>query len=255
MSTLQRIQWLIQEVHSGRNAFVTFSFNENTGKEKITFKLDHHYHDISVYRPCVLGALWAAQAAIQSSVSTDKGHTSKTSGYTVVEFWLQQPGHNKEEAKAETRADTVVVPEKTADGEDLADSNTSETLVEDSLRGLPSSTSPLDTIPEVAEPIEDLEKHITLGVPEAITSDIIKIMDLISEAINANPNLVQSHAESLLEHAAILKGEIAVEFTGTVAHVTPLLTEHCQKVMRSRDALLTKLTEALETLDSIKSKQ
>ena len=121
MSTLQRINWLIQEISSGRNAFVTFSFNKKTRKEKITFKLDRYYHDTAVYRPCVLGALWAAHAAVQSSISTDKGHTSKSSGCTVVEFWLQQPGNDADNAKNDAGASTMHVSEKTLDSHGIAD--------------------------------------------------------------------------------------------------------------------------------------
>ena len=91
MTTADRLSWLIAEVHRGRNAFVSFSFNPSNGKEKVKFTLTSSYTKNQVYRPCLLAALFGMRGAIDSSVSTDKGHTSKSSGDTVVEFWLKQP--------------------------------------------------------------------------------------------------------------------------------------------------------------------
>ena len=133
MSTLQRIHWLVSEIHSGRNALVTFSYNAQTGREKITFKLDHSYCNSGVYRPCIFGALCAAQAAIQSSISTDKGHTSKSTGCTIVEFWLQQPGFNADKGNAKVPADPTEVDLHTADSQqiDMQEGSRSDAIYEE----------------------------------------------------------------------------------------------------------------------------
>lgn len=92
MSSTQRLQWLVQEIHLGRNTYVSFSFNELTQREKVKFVLESSYSCSGIYRPCVMGALLSAQAAIESSISTDKGHTSSDKR-TIVEFWFKQfPG-------------------------------------------------------------------------------------------------------------------------------------------------------------------
>ena len=89
MSTLQRLQWLASQILAGRSAFVTFSFNALTRREKVKFTLDSSFDVSGSPRPCVMGALLAVQHACLSSVSTDKGHSS-SDGRTVVEFWVQQ---------------------------------------------------------------------------------------------------------------------------------------------------------------------
>ena len=89
MSTLQRLQWLASQILAGRSAFVTFSFNALTRREKVKFTLDSSFDVSGSPRPCVMGALLAVQHACMSSVSTDKGHSS-SDGRTVVEFWVQQ---------------------------------------------------------------------------------------------------------------------------------------------------------------------
>ena len=93
MSTVQRLQWLIQEIHNGRNCFVAFSYNGVTRREKIKFTLEASCIHKGIYRPCLMGALMSAQCAVNSSISTDKGH-KHSAGHTVVEFWLQQPFHS-----------------------------------------------------------------------------------------------------------------------------------------------------------------
>ena len=76
----------------GRNAFVSFSFNDALQREKVKFTLDGAYSSAQVYRPCMINALLGITGAMQSSITTDKGHTS-SNGRTVIEFWLQQlPG-------------------------------------------------------------------------------------------------------------------------------------------------------------------
>ncbi len=89
--SLNRLQWLISEVHKGRSVFVTFSHNQVTQREKVKFVLDDAYSTATVYRPCVMAALSAVRVAVSSSIVTDKGHKSKSDNRTVMEFWIQQP--------------------------------------------------------------------------------------------------------------------------------------------------------------------
>ena len=89
MASSRRLQWLITELHQGRSAHVSFSYNAVTKREKVKFILDDAYNMHGVYRPCLQGALLSAQHAFHSSITTDKGHTS-SKGCTIVEFWCQQ---------------------------------------------------------------------------------------------------------------------------------------------------------------------
>lgn len=90
MSAYDRLYWLTAEIHRGRSAFVTFSFNGKSNKEKVKFVLDDSCASHGVFRPAVMAALSAVQASLEFSVVTDKGHRSKTSGLTTIEFWIQQ---------------------------------------------------------------------------------------------------------------------------------------------------------------------
>ena len=90
MSTSHRLHWLIAEIHKGRDAMVTFSYNTSNHREKIKFILTDAYASTGVYRPCVMSALMSLQAAIVAGISTDRGHKS-SDGRTIVEFWIQQP--------------------------------------------------------------------------------------------------------------------------------------------------------------------
>ena len=77
MSATERLGWLVNELWLGRFAFVPFSFNTSTRREKVKFTLSKSYDNSGVYRPCVLAALSAVQCAFERSIVTDKGHTSK----------------------------------------------------------------------------------------------------------------------------------------------------------------------------------
>ena len=85
-----RLQWLINGIHTGRSAFVSFSYNPLVQREKVKFVLKDSSQDIQAYRPCLLAALSAVKYASESSITNDKGHRS-SNGKTIVEFWLQQP--------------------------------------------------------------------------------------------------------------------------------------------------------------------
>ena len=67
-----------------------FSHNASINREKIKFTLRTGYGQTNVYRPVLLSALNAVQMAMESGVVTDKGHSSKASGDSVIEFFIQQ---------------------------------------------------------------------------------------------------------------------------------------------------------------------
>ena len=90
MSSIERLHWLANEIHMGRSAFVSFSFNAGNGREKIKFTLANTYDFHGIYRPCVMAALSAVQCAFDYSIVTDKGHRSKSTGQTIIEFWVKQ---------------------------------------------------------------------------------------------------------------------------------------------------------------------
>merc|ERR1712216_1046881 len=90
MSSLRRLDWLISEVSSGRSASVHFSIYPVTQREKIKFILHHGYDQREAYRPVLLSSLNSIKIAMGDSIVTDKGHTSKSSGDSVIEFFIRQ---------------------------------------------------------------------------------------------------------------------------------------------------------------------
>ena len=54
------------------------------------FTLDTHYSDKVTYRPVLLSALNMISVAMADSIVTDKGHASKSTGHTIIEFWIGQ---------------------------------------------------------------------------------------------------------------------------------------------------------------------
>ena len=91
-TSANRLEWLIGEIQRGRAAHVSFSYNQETRREKVTFVLESNYHHQAGHRPCILGELDAVRCACDSSITTDKGH-SASNGKTTVEFWLKQLSH------------------------------------------------------------------------------------------------------------------------------------------------------------------
>ena len=83
-----------------------FSFHASSRTEKVRFILEDGYSCISVYRPSVMNALMGLQAAMDYGVVTDKGHRSKSSGKSTVEFWIKQPSHYSD-TKCDNEPDTI----------------------------------------------------------------------------------------------------------------------------------------------------
>mmetsp|Transcript_8026 Transcript_8026/g.10461 ORF Transcript_8026/g.10461 Transcript_8026/m.10461 type:complete len:268 (-) Transcript_8026:28-831(-) len=94
----ERLRWLTEEIAAGRNAFVSFSFNDTAKKEKIKFTLQSGYIQHGTFRPALLGALASLQVAVDQGIATDKGHFSHSTSASVVEFWLKQPGVSSDPA-------------------------------------------------------------------------------------------------------------------------------------------------------------
>ena len=90
MSSSDRLRWIALEIHNGRAAFVSFSYNQTSNSEKVKFTLLSGYSNDSTCRPCVMAALSAVQVAMACSIVCDKEHKSKSTGQTVVDFWIKQ---------------------------------------------------------------------------------------------------------------------------------------------------------------------
>ena len=120
MPSICRLQWLTSQIHMGRSAHVSFSFNASTGVEKIKFTLDSAFTSRGVFRPVLFGALLAAQHALDTSITTDKGHKS-SAGCTVVEFWCKQPPLERIDAATEIVMNEImeVTPMPPSDGASL----------------------------------------------------------------------------------------------------------------------------------------
>ena len=91
MVSRSRLDWIIKHIHSGRSAVASFSFNHDTGKEKVKFILEDKLFASAPYRPSLFGAINAVAIAMHDSVVTDKGHKS-SNGRTIIEFWIAAPG-------------------------------------------------------------------------------------------------------------------------------------------------------------------
>ena len=103
----ERLLWLAGEIHKGRSAFVSFSYNSQLRREKIKFTLGDYDLDAAVHRPCIFAALSTIQLALSSSTIVDKGHKSHRSSRSVVEFWIQQPDTTHEAVPPKGRRQRV----------------------------------------------------------------------------------------------------------------------------------------------------
>mmetsp|Transcript_107716 Transcript_107716/g.208626 ORF Transcript_107716/g.208626 Transcript_107716/m.208626 type:complete len:356 (+) Transcript_107716:56-1123(+) len=101
MVSYARLDWLLQQLHSGRCATVHMTYNPKTVTEKVKFTLEaaSSHGTQMVYRPCVMAALQGVQLAMSYSVVSDKGHTNSLQK-SVVEFWIKQPPSNTGDARA-----------------------------------------------------------------------------------------------------------------------------------------------------------
>ena len=60
--------------------------------KNIIFLLTEEWSNGSVFRPTLVHAFAAVHASLAELIVTDKGHKSKTSLKTIVEFWIRAPG-------------------------------------------------------------------------------------------------------------------------------------------------------------------
>ena len=197
-----RLQWLINEIHSGRSAFVSFSYNPLVQREKVKFVLEDSSQDIQAYRPCLLAALSAVKFASESSITSDKGHRS-SNGKTIVEFWLQQPKF-------------PVMPDMT---QPLPCTPLNVTMDTDSAYSIPRQSHSATGTPLQEEPQGEIDPNLSATVTdtqrqppnwEQLDSDWLEIHTSINEAgeLIDEPQVhrdLVSRSLSLLDAAAILK--------------------------------------------------
>ena len=184
MAAAARIDWIACEIARGRTAAVSFHFNKQNSKETIKFILEPQSmcSAIGVFRPCVLHALNGVKAALAHNIVTDKGHEHKSTGCTIIKFWVEQPGM-KQRSKLDAMNPDAAIFTPTAsaldDGTNQADEehvggNQLDVPEESSLR-LMSSPGATDSNASV---IVSHSEHSTAAVPideEKLKSFILEI--------------------------------------------------------------------------------
>lgn len=98
MSASNRLRWISQQLHIGRHAYVTVSYNSTSGVEKIKVALDALNPDrvravASHHSSLVSYILNRVSELIATHVVTDKGHCS-SAGRSVVEFFIRSNPHS-----------------------------------------------------------------------------------------------------------------------------------------------------------------
>ena len=96
---------------------------------------------------------------------------------------------------------------------------------------------------EIEQVRRNLDAQMTVAVFKALTEDISKIIDLISGKKESQPELAQAQIVDLRKNGAELLEAMSVEFFGTQEHAMILVSEHCHKIISSRDALIQKFRE------------
>ena len=87
--SVARLSWLENEFLAGRSAMVRISYNPVTFTEKVSFVLGPIVSALP-RRVCVLSAIAALRVSLmEGHIVTDKGHTHKGVGSSVVEFWVR----------------------------------------------------------------------------------------------------------------------------------------------------------------------
>ena len=108
--------------------------------------------------------------------------------------------------------------------------------------------SPFDPIREEIEQVRgDLSELITNSVPEAVAGDVRKIIALILQTADENPDMEQ--AAALRVPCAALSEAISADITGHKDHITTFLIDHCGRIIDSRDELIVKYRKVLKEID------
>lgn len=209
MSSLLRLQWLTAEIHHGRCAQVSFSYNAQSRKEKIKFTLDSSYGVAGVYRPLLFGALLAAQHALDSSITTDKGHKS-SDGITVVEFWCQQL------PEARTDVTTAVVQQADViDSKEAEKESEKKTLIP--VPSVPDSTDILERIEAIKGYLASSEATTKRGMQQC------QILERLEQTACDPARLQESKAKVYNEQR--INAEKGVEAMAELNRLTALLDD------------------------------
>ena len=108
--------------------------------------------------------------------------------------------------------------------------------------------SPFDPIREEIEQVRgDLSELITNSVPEAVAGDVRKIIALILQTADENPDMEQ--AAALRVPCAALSEAISADITGHKDHITTFLIDHCGRIIDARDELIVKYRKVLKEID------
>ena len=170
-SSACRLLWLSNEIASGREAFVSFSYNSANRKEKISFTLGSVLENASIYRPSLLCAINSVWSALDLFVVTDKGHKSVSRCRTVVDFWIGCP--LVADTAVASDASVVASPPAVADG-----CWNGSRLVQADFNQCTLSTRPV-----TAEPL-----HCS-GVGDAVEENVEMFSPLMSECEDDSPFL------------------------------------------------------------------
>lgn len=88
MPSCNRLAWIQRQVAMGREVVVSFSHNAASNAEKIKCVVKAS-DDAVKARPVLQSTLTSLRLALDNYIVTDKGHKSKTTGYSIVEFWIK----------------------------------------------------------------------------------------------------------------------------------------------------------------------
>ena len=273
MSSSQRLQWLLGEVHNGRNAHVTFSYNVQYKREKVKFVLEESYAAGGVYRPCVMAALCAIQSALLNSIVTDKGHKSYRDNRSIVEFWIQQVRECISDKPVEDRRGTSnynynehfhsegaieceAIDPGTPDPCEASNAGTphfgpalaSLELNNDMQVEMDAARQMLEA-PRCQHLINDVvtETNVTVDVPDSISVDIVKLVAVISDTLEGTlaSQMQLPGQQGLSERISVLNEKLAVKFSGAHEVVSLLMHSHVLEVIDLRDALIVEYKSAV----------
>ena len=150
----------------GRSAFVTFSYNLATQREKVKFTLSDDVEQVEQQRPVVMAALTALHATLETCVVTDKGHKSKSDRRTVVEFWVSQAAVGGKSSESQTH---VAYPPSVAKADGVhGDGPNDGTCIGGGSTGMMHG---VDGVENVVEDHDGLDTSIGLEKPLVTVSD------------------------------------------------------------------------------------
>lgn len=132
-------------------------------------------------------ALMAVQSAIESSISTDKGHRSST-GTTVIEFWLQQPGNYAAESPTSFAAEmsssinaTDITPHSQGEPAEDEPSKEYDDELDKVLSAMDEATCKLDEMTAITKALElsvaELDKLVQKTPDDQVSAKTRRALD------------------------------------------------------------------------------